>query len=194
MAACGVGDSPAGEEQRETINISISLYLLVDDKEDPNPALSSRRTEGELLAILDGMNEIWSQAGIRLELESIGTLEVPEAVLRAVSAGNLRAFFDELGGSIDPPQSATINGFYTRRLGRANGISVLGSRSFFVIDEPSVFDRRVSSHEVGHILGLHHVLSDRGRLLYSGTNGMRLTEDEAAVARNGAQQLIEAVR
>ena len=194
MAACGVGDSPAGEEQRETINISISLYLLVDDKEDPDPALSSRRTEGELLAILDGMNEIWSQAGIRLELESIGTLEVPEAVLRAVSAGNLRAFFDELGGSIDSPQSAAINGFYTRRLGRANGISVLGSRSFFVIDEPSVFDRRVSSHEVGHILGLHHVLSDRGRLLYSGTNGMRLTEDEAAVARNGAQQLIEAVR
>ena len=140
LAGCGVDDVPAvkgqprstapvaGGEQRETINISISLYLLVDDKEDPDPALSTRRTEGELLTILDGMNEIWSQAGIRLELESIGTLEMPEAVLRAVSAGSLRAFFDELSGSIDPPQSAAINGFYTRRLGRANGISVSGSR------------------------------------------------------------------
>jgi hypothetical protein len=63
-----------------------------------------------------------------------------------------------------------------------------------VIDEPSVFDRRVSSHEVGHMLGLHHVLDDPGRLLYSGTNGMSLTEDEATVARYFARGINRGVR
>lgn len=206
LAGCGANDGPdikgqsgstvpaAGEQQREIINVGISLYLLVDDKQDPDPALSTRRTEEELLAILDAMNDIWSQASIRLELESIGTLEVPEAALRAVSAGNIRAFFEELGGRVESPQPAATNGFYIRRLGGPNGISVSRLRSYFVIDEPSVFDRRVSSHEVGHRLGLQHVLNDRDRLLYSGTNGMRLTEDEAEVARQGARQLIETVQ
>ena len=68
------------------------------------------------------------------------------------------------------------------------------SRTFFVIDEPSVFDRRVSSHEVAHMLGLHHVLDDPGRLLYSGTNGMVLTGDEATVARYFAQGINRGVR
>ena len=57
-----------------------------------------------------------------------------------------------------------------------------------------VFDRRVSSHEVGHILGLHHVLRDPDRLLFSGTNGMTLTEDEATVARYFAKGIIQGVR
>ncbi len=53
-------------------------------------------------------------------------------------------------------------------------------------------DRRVSSHEVGHILGLRHTLSDRERLLYPGTNGMRLTREESGVARHMARELIRA--
>ena len=63
-----------------------------------------------------------------------------------------------------------------------------------MIDEPSVFDRRVSSHEVGHMLGLHHVLGDAGRLLFSGTNGMALTEDEATVARYFALGIFQGLR
>ena len=55
-------------------------------------------------------------------------------------------------------------------------------------------DRRVSSHEVGHILGLHHVLTDSNRLLFSGTNGMALTDEEAAVARYVAQGILDGVR
>ncbi len=59
------------------------------------------------------------------------------------------------------------------------------------MDTPSVLDRRVSSHEVGHILGLRHTLSDSGRLLYPGTNGMRLSREEAGVARYVARKLIK---
>ena len=62
------------------------------------------------------------------------------------------------------------------------------------MDTPSVYDERVTSHEIGHILGLHHVLDDAGRLLYSGTNGMSLTEEEQAVARYAAEGLLAGVR
>ena len=179
---------------REVIGLSISLFLLVDDKEEPDPQLSTHRTEEDLLEILEGMNVIWSQAGIRLELQTIESVEVPEDILQGMLAGNLRPFFREIGDGIDLPQIATINGFYIRSVGGSNGINPFRSRTFFVIDEPSVFDRRVSSHEVGHILGLNHVLDDPGRLLFSGTNGMTLTDDESTVARYFAQGILQAVR
>ena len=166
----------------------------MNDKEEPDPAISTRRTEADLREILEGMNDIWSQVDIRLELQTIESVEVPEAVLRGMLAGNLEPFFREIGDGVSLPQTSIINGFYMRSVGGPNGINPFRSRTFFVIDEPSVFDRRVSSHEVGHILGLHHVLGDPGRLLFSGTNGMTLTEDEATVARYFAQGIIQGVR
>ena len=184
----------ATDVPREAISLSISLYLLVDDTDEPDPAISTHRTEEDLREILEGMNDIWSQADIRLELQTIESVEVPQAILQGMLAGNLGPFFRETGDGIALPQTSAINGFYIRRIGGPNGINPFRSRAFFVIDEPSVLDRRVSSHEVGHILGLLHVLGDPGRLLFSGTNGMALTEDEATVARYFAQGIIDGVR
>ncbi|MCH7714215.1 MAG: hypothetical protein IIC99_11395 [Chloroflexi bacterium] len=174
--------------------MSISLFLLVDDKEDPDLEISTHRTEKDLREVLEGMNDIWRQAGIRLVPESIGTVVVPEAILRGMLAGDLDSFFRRIGVDIALPQPSAINGFYIRRLGGPNGMNPSRSSTFFVIDEPSVFDRRVSSHEVGHILGLRHVSGDPRRLLFSGTNGMTLTENEATVARYFAQGMIQGGR
>ena len=117
------------------------------------------------------------------------TVAVPKSVLNALSEGDLRPFFNDLGRSIKIPGAAAINGYYVRSLGGPNGITVPSTRSYFVMDTPSVFDRRVSSHEVGHILGLEHTLSDRSRLLYPGTNGMTLTQEEVDQVRESAQGL-----
>lgn len=179
---------------REIVSLSISMYLLVDDKQEPNPEISTHRTEEDLRKILVGMNEIWSQAGISFVLRNIETVEVPEDILAGMLRGDLEPFFGEIGGEIALTLPSAINGFYIRYVGGPNGINPFRSRSFFVIDEPSVFDRRVSSHEVGHILGLHHDLIDPRRLLYSGTNGMALTEDEAAVARYFVRGITRGVR
>ena len=178
-----------GNTGGETIVVGISLYLLVDDAESPDPELSSGRTQEDLVAILDGMNLIWRQADIHLRLKTVSTVEVPKTVLDALLAGNLGPFFNELGRNTNIPGAAAINGYYVRGLGGPNGITVPSARAYFVMDTPSVFDRRVSSHEVGHVLGLEHTLSDRSRLLYPGTNGMILTQDEADRARAKAQRL-----
>ena len=208
LSACigGDGDAPAArntaealaevlvEDTQEQVTIGISMYLLVDDAEDPNPAVSSRRTEEELTGILARMNEIWGQANVRLELETVETMVVDREVLKEVGAGNIRAFFDRLGEDIPFTETGLISGFYTRRIGGPNGITPLGSRRYMVMDEPSVFDHRVSSHEVGHILGLRHTLGDRGRLLYPGTNGMNLTAQEITLTRYVAMELLKAQR
>ncbi|PJF40495.1 MAG: hypothetical protein CUN54_05115 [Phototrophicales bacterium] len=183
------------ETPLEPIVIPISLYLL-EDAGDEETAFSTRRSVEEVEEILVGMNDIWSQASIELQPRFIGTIQVPEEILRQIAQGNFTPFYNATATIIDVPQPGMINGFYAREIGGANGITPggIGSRTFFVMDDPSVHDRRVSSHEVGHILGLHHTLESAERLLFPGTNGMTLTEEEIVVARYVAQGMLDRQR
>lgn len=196
--SCTSGPGPIFDATSDTnqtqITLGISMYLLVDDAEEPDPAISTSRDIADLTSILRGVNEIWSQADIRFELRFIGALELPREVLLGLSDGNTAPFFDGLGRRFEVTSPSTVNVFFTPRFGTANGVNPSGTRTAFIIDRPSVHDQRVTSHEIGHMLELHHDLSDSGTLMFSGTNGMALSDQEVVTARYIAVGILAGVR
>jgi hypothetical protein len=172
----------------------MSLYV-VDDADEADSALSSQRELAEIEEVATRMNTIWGQAGIELNVQTITRIQVASAVISDLAAGDTSSFLvAATNGGFAVPNPAIINGFYVHQLGTANGVAPSGGRIFFVTDRPSVDDERVSSHEVGHILGLHHDLDDAGRLMFSGTNGTDLTAEQIYAARYTATGILDGVR
>jgi hypothetical protein len=176
---------------RQSITIPISVYILDDDDDGE---LSSTRTVEQLADVYQQANQIWAEAGIVLDVQTIQRVMVPPSYLQAIAGRDFRRFFAGAGDEFDIPNPSLLNGFYARNIGGPNGLTPLGTRVFFVTDTPSVQHERVTSHEIGHILGLHHTLDDSGRLMFPGTNGMELTVEEITVARYVAQGLLAGVR
>ena len=142
-----------------------------------------------------GVPAIWQPAGVAFGPIHVETIAVPAEVLEAIArSGDTNAFFDQVGRTFDVSDPGIVNGFYVAAAAGVNGFTPTGSTVFFVVDEPSVHDERVSSHEIGHILGLRHAADDAGRLMFSGTNGMALTGQEIEVARYSAEGLADGTR
>jgi len=186
---------PASEgERRSSLPIALSLYLVVD-AENAASELSTDRTAERLAQIAADVGGIWAQADITFDPITIDEIEVPSEVIEAIALRrDTGPFFDQVGLSFDVPDPGLVNGFYVSAAGGVNGFTPLGSRVFFVVDDPTVYDERVSSHELGHIFGLRHDLEDPDQLMFSGTNGMGLTNQEQEVARYGAEGLLESAR
>ncbi len=184
--------SPVEAAGAEPVALPISLYIVVSESD---PQLSSSRSVAEVEAIGARVTEIWAEAGVVIEIGFVGQIDVPPEVIQTLATPDGRAFLQAAGDRrFAVPEPGAIVGFYTRNAGGVNGFAPFGQRAFFVTDEPSVFDERVSSHEIGHILGLHHELGDSGRLMFSGTNGMELTSEEATVARYAAEGIMAGAR
>lgn len=172
------------------MTLPISIYIV--DSEDGQ--LSSGRSAEQLAEIYQRVNDIWSQAGITIEVQTIERLNLPTEVVQAIAGGDYRPFLSGIGRQYEIPEPSLLNAFYAREIGGANGVAPQGTRLFFVMDEPSVHHERVSSHEIGHILGLHHTTADQRRLMFPGSNGMDLAGEEIVVARYVAQGLLDRQR
>ena len=182
----------APRDNRELAPIVVPIAVYIVDSQDED--LSSRRKPEQLEGIFKLVNEIWVPAAITIEVQQISRITLPDPVLQAITRGDFQPFFDGAGRDFDVPDPATINAFYARVIGGPNGIVPFEARLFFVADEPTVHHERVTSHEIGHILGLHHTREDSDRLMFSGTNGMALTNDEVTVARYMAQGILKRQR
>jgi len=181
------------ESGRETITIPVAVHILISD----NRALSSQRTIDSIDNHFAAVNRIWSQADILFQPAIMHQVSTPNHILLGLShrrgRGGLADFFRSIrSGRIDlgSPHEQKIQAFYVRSLGGPNGLKPIGRSALFVADKTTVYDARVTSHEIGHNLGLFHVRDDTSRLLFSGSNGVKLTEEEQIVARYNAYQLL----
>ncbi|UCG25745.1 MAG: matrixin family metalloprotease [Chloroflexota bacterium] len=185
------GITPHPTEVKQTsLILPISIYIV----DDESGRFSSRRSAGQLEDIYERVDTIWSQAGVAIDVQSIQRISLPGPVVQAIAGGDFQPFFDGAGRDFDVPEPSLLNAFYARQIGGPNGIVPFDARLFFVADEPIVDHERVSSHEIGHILGLHHTLASRERLMFPGANGRELTGEEIVVARYVAQGLLDRQR
>lgn len=178
----------ARQQQRGNITMPLAIYIL---KDDDSGDLSSDRTEEDVERIFRRINaEIWSQAGIVLELQTLRTIAVSSDILHALNRREWNRLWTAINrGNIDNLDRRTtpIWGFFVQTLGGnnnniINGIQPTNTRSFFVADNPTVLDYRTTAHEIGHLLELYHT-NEVTRLMASATNGMVLSEEEQVVAR-----------
>ncbi|CAB9507745.1 expressed unknown protein [Seminavis robusta] len=182
-------------EQREIIRIPIAVFLLDDDNDG---SLSSARTIDDVQETVGRVNATWyRQAGIEIDPIAMERVVVPVDLLEGMKwqrgfGRDFTSFFRAIyqGQMQDISRledEALIYAFYVQSLGGGiNGMKPSGVNSFFVVDNPSVYDYRVSSHEIGHLLRLHHAM-DSSMLMFSGSNGMTLTTVEQTVARYAAE-------
>jgi hypothetical protein len=181
----------ASRPAEEFLMVPVRVHLLRAEK---SPAVGTKLSREDVERILRKANGIWHAAGVHLWVESV--VEEKPAV---ASTNEIEAPLPmEALKGLRPADSRAEGMFHVYYVGRCvvNGI-YLGRDALFVqeaarlnpvpggIDEPLP---RVTSHEIGHALGLPHRQA-RTNLMASGTTGFSLSDAEIETARHAGYRL-----
>jgi hypothetical protein len=177
-------------QPRRTITLPIRFHLV------QSKTLADMHTtliDSDIQRILGKINQVWAQAGIQFQMESI----TPTSAIPMDPKMRLKPEFDRVHSMI-PKQSLcdhAIDICYVKQVG-PNGfyygepIVVKDTAKLREVagglDEPLP---RVTSHELGHALGLKH-RQNNTNLMQSGTTGFSLNETEITTARIKAQEFL----
>ncbi len=173
------------------ISLPVRVHLV---QSGAIPEMHTTLVEADIRRIFVKVNTVWAQAGIQFEIESIGPTQAiapgPEAQSKLefaqVKAMIPKERLSQTVLDVCYVKKVGPNGFFYEEL-----IVVKDTASLKEVpgglDEPLP---RVTSHEIGHALGLQH-RQDTRNLMASGTTGFSLNETEIAMARAKAKERLD---
>jgi len=161
--------------KQNIIFVPVEVYIIkyTDNK------LSSARNKENINSLFSNVNKIWNQANISANITKIEFLTVSDNTIYS-STGRLYSYVTQT----DNYDKNKINAYFAKTLHGSNGIALPGN-VIMIADRTTVFDYRATSHEIGHVLGLKHVVPIN-RLMARGVNGFGLTDDEIEIAQGNA--------
>ncbi len=175
------------------LTLPVRVHLV---QSETMAAMQTSLVEADIQRIFGKANMVWAQAGIQFEIESIGLTQAlelkPEMRLKPeferVKSMIPQARLSAMALNVCYVKEVSPNGFYYGELIVVKDMAALREVPGG-LDEPLP---RVTSHEIGHALGLRH-RQDTTNLMQSGTTGFSLNEAEITTARAKAQERLSSI-
>lgn len=186
LCLCSIPVASAAE--RPVLTLPVRVHLV---RSDTMPDMHTTLVEADVRRIFGKVNKVWSQAGIQFEIESIG----PTTAKPLAAEMRLKPEFDRIHSMIPKNRLSptALDVCYVKKVqpnGFFYGEPIVVKDTASLKEVPGGLDEplpRVTSHEIGHALGLKH-RQDTVNLMASGTTGFSLNETEITIARAHAQE------